>query len=136
MSNVVEIMITTIKKEKKNLKEQKAHMKKHNEHYIAIANGLIKIQEYIIDIRFDGISSMDLKVAGDHHVLNGTWSALRRLGYEPSERLKEDKVTGVCVWFYKNDWPTIWFSFSSTKCTRKQVGTKMIEQPIYETVCE
>jgi len=134
--NVVEQMEHAQASAKEKRKKQKIHMKEHADHFTAIANGLITIQEWIIDIRFDGTTSMDLKVAGDHNVLKGAWAALRKIGYEPSERLKETKITGVCVWFYKTGWPTIWFSFSSTKCTRKKVGTKMVEQPIFETVCE
>ena len=136
MNNVQEVLKDAIASAKQARKDQKAYLNKHIEHFISIANGLIVVEKYIINLNIDGCTSLDLSIAGDHHVMNGVWGALRKLGYEASSRPEEKKIASYSCWFTKTDWPRIWFQFSSTKCTRKKIGTKMVEQPIYETVCE
>lgn len=136
MSNAKKVMKATLKQAKELRKEQKKYLKEHKEQLAVIANGLVDVQEYLINITFDGTRSVDINFAGDHHVFNGAWAALRKLGYEPNQRPKEEKVAAYSCFFDKEDWPRIWFSFSSTKCKRKQIGTKMVETPVYETVCE
>lgn len=136
MSNVQEVMEDAIASAKAARKKQKKFVETHAEHFLAISNGLIPVQEYIVRINLDGNASLDIAIAGDHHVMNGAWGALRKLGYKCNTRPEGDKVTGFSGWFYKNDWPQIWFAFSSTKCTRKKIGTEMVEKDIYEVVCE
>ena len=136
--NVFEMMEEAIAEEKKQRKNRKIHMNKFTEEYFRIANGLIVVQEWIMRIHFDGVSSLDISVSGDHHAFKGTFGALSKLGYKPSKRPKEEKLSAWNGWFYNHDGdhPIIWVTFSSTKCTRKKVGTKMVEQDIYEIVCE
>jgi hypothetical protein len=39
-------------------------------------------------------------------------------------------------WFTREDCPIkLWVHFTSSVCTRKKIGTKMIEQDVYETIC-
>jgi hypothetical protein len=133
--NVVEVMDDAIASEKKKRKALKQYIKAHSVQLSRIASGLEVVSEYIISINLDGVASVDVSVAGDHHVLNGMWAALRKLGYKTSTR-PEEKVAGFSGYWYKDEWPAIWMTFSSTKCTRKKIGTKMVEQPVYEVVCE
>ena len=135
MSNAKQTMEEALASAKATRKAQKKYAKQHATHFARIASGLKPIEEYLIRINLDGVSCVDISIAGDHHVMNGAWGALRKLGYECSDR-PEEKVTGFTGWFYKSEWPTIWFNFNSTVCTRKKVGTKMIEQDVYEVVCE
>lgn len=63
---------------------------------------------------------------------------LRSHKFIPDERPKENDVSWYTLWRRnEGDGPEIliWFSFSSSQCRRVQVGTKTVEQPIYEVEC-
>lgn len=80
--------------------------------------------------------TLDISVTGDFAVLKGAFGALRKAGYEPSDRPDKPEAT-FSTYFKKPDGEMkIWFHFSSTICTRKKIGTEMKEVPVYETVCE
>ena len=135
--NVHEMIEDAIASEKRTRRERKMFVKNHKDEMFAVANGLIDVQRYIIDLSYDGITALDLRVAGDHHVFKGTWSALRKMGYKTSMPVKDDKFASWSAYFHKEGSDlSVWLSFASTKCTRKKVGTKMVEQDVYEVVCE
>jgi len=90
----------------------------------------------ILRVSFD-TDSIDIAVAGDYAVLKAIFHAFRTQGWEPTSRPVEQKLSSFSTHFEK---PGVdlrfWLSFSSTLCRRVKVGTKMVEQPVYETVCE
>jgi len=137
--NVHVMMENAIKDERVDRKRKQKAMKQHGDEYLRIANGLIVIQEYVIRFWFD-VGSLDIAVAGDHHVLNGMWGSLRKLGYDCIDRPTEEKVPSWCAWWHHKEdeelYPRLWVTFTSTKCTRKKIGTEIVEQAVYETVCE
>ena len=135
MSNAKKQMIDAIASAKQKRKEQKKFAKLHEVHFKRIAAALQTCEEYLVRINLDA-SSIDISISGDHHAMKGAWAALRKLGYECGNRPEGDKITSWNGWFNKTDWPQIWFTFTSTKCTRKKVGTKMVETAVYEVVCE
>lgn len=82
-------------------------------------------------------TSVDLSVTGNYAVLKDVFHGLRKLGYEPKERPTKEKTATFSTYFTNEVTELrIWMSFSSTVCTRKKIGTKMQEVPVYETVCE
>ena len=71
------------------------------------------------------------------YVFNGTWEALRKLGYSATDRPKTTRLANWSGYFYKEGSDvSVWLTFAPTKCTRTQVGTHMVETPLYEVVCE
>ena len=87
-----------------------------------------------IDIRNNCI---DLKFAGDKHTLDGIFRALRRIGYKPDRRPKSDKIDYFTSFFrHDNHDMKVWLNFVSTVCKKVKVGTEMVEQDVYEIVCE
>lgn len=60
---------------------------------------------------------------------------LRRSGFVPDARPKV-KDTSFQTHFRQTDGATVWLSFSSSVCKRVQVGTRTVEEPIYEVQCE
>lgn len=94
---------------------------------------------YEVPVQRASISStgLDINVSGDFSSLKASFAALRSAGYEPNERPTERKTSSFNTYF-KNPASEIkiWFFYSSTTCTRKQIGTEMKEMPVYETVCE
>lgn len=81
-------------------------------------------------------SEIDIHVAGDKKTLNTVFKILRKHGLSPDTR-PGDKNTAFTTWFRLHDKKAtkIWLNFTSTQCQQVQVGTKMIEQPVYKTVC-
>ena len=128
-----------LKDARKARRKQKKFVSKFTNEFIRVSDGLDVIAEWVVNIRVDGSSSLDISVAGDHNVFKGMWSAMRKLGYDCSSRPTEKIFSSWQGWFYNHDQEDrlpVYISFSSTKCTRKKIGTKMVEQPVYETVCE
>lgn len=135
MNDIVN-MLETAKKEAKRTREKAEKFQSENANEFArIVRGLDVVKEWVI--RFAITNSFDINIAGDHYVYKGTVAALRELGYNTNDRPKEEKFASYSNWWHHPDNDVgIWFSFSSTKCTRKKVGTKMVEEPIYEVICE
>jgi len=109
------------------------HQNKH--HIIEVASAIKKIE--IQNAKLDNYQCVDLNIAGDKHVLKAVFSVFRKLKYEPSTRPKEKPESSfTCFWSRDGQELRFYLCFTSSKCSRVQIGTKMIEQPIYETVCE
>jgi hypothetical protein len=80
-------------------------------------------------------SSVDISFTGTRSKLNTVFGILRTAGFEPGERPQKDKAS-YCSYFEHPTGARFWVNFSSTQCRRVQIGTKTVEQPVYETVCD
>lgn len=81
--------------------------------------------------------SIDLSVSGTLVELKECFRAFRKLGYEPKDRPTETKLESFSTYFINPAQEVrFWLTFTSTICKRVQVGTKMQEVGVYETVCE
>jgi len=94
-----------------------------------------RLEELDIEPSFS-LSDGDVNVyfTGDGHKLAEVWKALRQAGYETTARPKKGDSTFYAHWNLEG-YSTIWMNFSSSVCRRVQVGTQMVEQPIYEVQC-
>lgn len=77
---------------------------------------------------------VDLSFTGDGAKLGEVWKALRQAGYTTNCRPKKGDSTFYTHWFLEG-YSTIWMNFSSSVCRRVKVGTKMVEQDVYEVQC-
>jgi len=109
------------------------HRNKSTLHIVAeLFKGKIKVQSATVSG-----DCFDLSVTGDKHVLEAIFGIFRKLGYEPDSRPGEEPATTFsCYWDHPELEARFWLYFTSTVCTRKKIGTKMVQQDIYETVCE
>ena len=84
----------------------------------------------------DWVGSLDFRITGDKHKLAGAVRVLRTRGWES----KSDPPKPGETWVAKFHNPKINFSvfivYSSTVCRRVKVGTKTVEQDVYEIVCD
>jgi len=111
---------------------------------LLLEEGLEPVKSWIVGNDIDTANQcLDLRFAGDKHTLEGVFAALRRMNYVPSSRPKDDKLTDFSCWWEKDVEPfdkskqlRLWVNFTSTVCKRVKVGTKMVEQDVYEIVCE
>lgn len=79
-------------------------------------------------------SSFDMRFTGDGRRLADVWRLMRTHGFTNAARPKKGD-TSFSDFFEKEGCLKFWLSFSSTLCKRVQIGTKTVEQPIYETIC-
>lgn len=103
------------------------------------AEELNKIEGISIDVRIDmSTTSIDMHVAGDIRAFKGAWQILRNQGYEPSARPEShERLSAFNTYWNKPEHKLkVWFNFTSSVCKRIQVGTKTVEEPIYEVICD
>jgi len=80
---------------------------------------------------------IDLSVSGGYDALKDCFRVFRTLGYEPENRPEEEKFSSFSTYFnHPEQQIQFWLSYTSTLCKMVRVGTKTVEQPIYEVVCE
>lgn len=126
---------TDLKSDKRYWRNKREYYRTHREDVIAVANELNLGETPIRAVTTDG--SIDLSVSGTHRELKECFRAFRRLGYEPSDRPTDVKLSSFNTVFTHPDKKVrFWLFFTSTICTRKKIGTKMVETAVYETVCE
>lgn len=100
-------------------------------HYDVLAAELAELEPHAY------VDSFDLNVlfTGSQQALQKAFKILRSKGFVPDERPKE-KDTKFHTYFRHPDGASVWLSFSSSVCVRVQVGTRTVEEPIYEIQCE
>jgi hypothetical protein len=82
-------------------------------------------------------SSYNVWITGTRADLDIMFGVLRRAGLRPSRRPEEKNTYYATFWYWdESESGYVFVTFSSTSCKRVQVGTKMEEVPVYETVCE
>lgn len=96
------------------------------------------VQELVLlgcELSTDAEFDMWFRVAGDKQKFLQIVRCHRRYGFKPNMPEK-----GATTAFWRiNDYSEqigMYFSFSSTVCHRVKVGTKMVEQDVFETHCE
>jgi hypothetical protein len=101
------------------------------------AQMFVQLEAADIEPTFDFRStSIDLSFTGSGDKLAMVWHLLRANGWTTNSRPKKGDTSYNGFWDAPNDERArVWVQFSSSVCRRVQVGTKMVEQPIYETVC-
>lgn len=77
---------------------------------------------------------INLSFTGDGPRLAVVWKLLRRHGFKNSCHPKKGDTTFYAFW-EQEGYAKFFMSFTSSVCRRVQVGTKMVETPIYETQC-
>lgn len=99
----------------------------------ALKNAGVNINHVYVDS-----SSYNVSITGTRADLDIMFGVLRRAGLLPKSRPAEKQTDYCAFWNWSDDAVDgyLWVSFSSTTCKRVQVGTRMEEVPVYETVCE
>lgn len=75
-----------------------------------------------------------LAFAGDGPKLAVVWKLLRHHGFKNSCHPKKGDTTFYAFW-EQEGYAKFFMNFTSSVCRRVQVGTQMVETPIYETHC-
>lgn len=99
----------------------------------AICKALEKASVNITDVNVCS-TSYNISITGSRADLDVMFGVLRRAGLTPDLRPAE-KTSSYCS-YWRTEGFKVWVWFTSTSCKRVQVGTKVEEVPVYETVCE
>lgn len=115
----------------KRQREELDTLENHGATYAPVVEALARFEP-----RFSvGGGSLDIAFSGDKHALEATWGVLRKAGFNCSNARPKPNQPTYGSFFNHPTGAVIWLSFSSTVCRRVKIGTQMVEQDIYETVC-
>lgn len=120
-------------KERLDLAERRERWMLHKDLLAPIVNAMRKLGA---DVSFP--NSLDIGLVGDRHVLAKAVRILRTSGYSfpAASRPKKGDTTWSQFFRCEGCAVVVFFRFSSSVCRRVQTGTQMVEQPIFETVCD
>ena len=110
-------------------------IKRDSKRVTTICKALQKAGVNVVDVSVDG-SAYNISITGPRADLDVMFGILRRLGLQPTSRPQEKTQYFSTYWTFEGTTDYIFVMFSSTSCKRVQVGTKMEEVPVYDTVCE
>ena len=110
-------------------------IKRDSKRVTTICKALQKAGVNVVDVSVDG-SAYNISITGPRADLDVMFGILRRLGLQPTSRPQEKTQYFSTYWTFEDTTDYIFVMFSSTSCKRVQVGTKMEEVPVYDTVCE
>lgn len=80
---------------------------------------------------------LSLSISGDKHQLAEAVRKLRARGFKTDEKPPAKGVTSWSPLFRREtDGAHVFLMFTGTSCRRVQTGTKTVEVPVYETVCD
>jgi len=80
-------------------------------------------------------TGLDISLVGSMGDLLGLLSNLEKDGYAVSNELPEESKTYWSTYLNKVGSPQLWVYWSNKFCERVQVGTRMVEEPVYEVRC-
>jgi len=111
-------------------------IKRDSKRVANICKALQKAGVNVTNVSVDS-TSYNVSITGPRADLDVMFGILRRLGLQPHSRPEEKTQYYSTFWKFDELMSEFVFvTFSSTSCKRVQVGTKMEEVPVYDTVCE
>lgn len=75
-------------------------------------------------------------VSGDVHDLAGAIRALRVNGFKSDAKPPTKNDASWSAYYHDEKQSNVSLHFTSKICKRVKIGTRMVEQDVYETVCE
>lgn len=84
-----------------------------------------------------GDSYVYVGFTGDFSLFKRVWALLRSHGWTTDKKVTETKFSDFCTFWNSPDGEKqkLFFNYTSSVCVRKKVGTKMVEEIIYEIEC-
>lgn len=139
ISNDVNMLAQEALLHKAALKKWEIKMRKRAAAHLAFFHNhealLVELEAQDLELNFiDDADHQRLSFSGNKQRLEKIWGILRRHGFKTESRPEAGAIS-FTGWWKHQDGSSFFMWFTSTQCVRKQVGTKMVEQPIYETVC-
>jgi len=81
------------------------------------------------------LTDINISMNGDKKMLNRAFTILRAAGFEPTVRPEDGQTEYTSRWTKQGDRATLYLLYYSTVCKRVQVGTRTVQEPVYEIQC-
>lgn len=91
-------------------------------------------QEALHQVTIDRVG-VGYTIAGDSHDLAKAIRAVRTRGYTTNWSPPKENDPSWSGFYNKEDGPEVYISFTSKVCRRVKIGTKTVEQDVYEIQC-
>ncbi len=126
-----------LKKEFESFQRGLEAFDEYKEQLKPIIEGIEKIDPEI-DMYWDGVESdLIISFTGNKHRLAEVVRVLRINGWVASSQPPKSNDSSWGSYFiHAKTTATVWLYFTSSVCRRVQVGTQMVEQPIWGVRCE
>lgn len=131
MSETIKKLCDAIAKKAAELNERQDAVKKHS---IRLAPLLAELETIGCEPYFSDAPWMYVSLAGDKHKFLSFVRVMRKHGFKINP--VEKGATGFNQFCNELGDLQLYVSFSSTACRRVKTGTKLVEQDVYETVCD
>ena len=132
-------MTDIIKQLNDKLRQKREHLKKIREAIRANSEKLQAVLADFVEIGAEPTLDSDwiyITVTGDKHKFLQFCRAMRKHGFE-LPKIEKGATSFTKLHFLGEACElTLYFCFSSTQCRRVKVGTKMVEQEVFEVVCD
>ena len=117
--------------DRKQLREKQAEWLKHKDALLPV---VLELEKLGIQPRWRW--SLDLYFSGDAAKLAAVVRVLRTRGWKTDAERPGSMATGWTGWFNHPECKAmIWLNFVSSVCRKVQVGTRVVEEPVYEIRC-
>lgn len=94
-----------------------------------------RLEELDIDVGFSPDNSwINVSFTGDGERLGKVWGEFRKSGWNTVSRPEKGKTEFYAFW-HQDGLADLFMNFTSSVCRRVKVGTKTVEQDVFETVC-
>jgi len=134
MSNKTEfLMRILLAEQEQNHAKMKALIAKHGEAFDRVIMAMPADALTSASIDYLG---PNIYASGNKHDLAGCVRALRVNGFKSDSAPPGKHDSSWTAFFHNEEGAKVYFNFSSKVCRRVKVGTKMVEQDLYETVCD
>lgn len=94
-----------------------------------------RLEELDIDVAFQADQGwINVQFTGDGDRLGKVWGEFRRNGWSTCSRPEKGKTEFYAFW-HQDGFADLFMNFTSSVCKRVKIGTKTVEQDVYEIQC-
>lgn len=116
------------------LNARRASWRKYRDSLAGLVNELDEMKP--MGLAMSQTDWISLSISGDKHQLAEAVRKLKTRGFKTDEKPPAKGATSWCPLFRRADGAYVYLQFTGTSCRRVQTGTKTVEVPVYETVCD
>ena len=133
MSSLLNELEEDLRTDKIYYKNKRRYYRDHKDEVIAVLQEFQLPTDLAISVRSSS-DYIQLNVSGGPPEMKEIFRAFRKLGYEPTSRPDTKPQSTFSCYFNREGSCDFYLYFTSTICKRVKIGTKTVEQDIYEVV--
>lgn len=126
----LEVLSQALKAERDSLRARHLKLKEHGGKLAPMLEEL-----HVLGCQLSYPNSVDVRLIGDKHQLLSLLRILNRYGFK-TKKIEKGQNEYYESFVVPDSDLGLWIHFTSTVCRRVKIGTKMVEQDVYEVVCD